>query len=136
MVAREGEARSLYWIMFDPVGRTGAIRLATDTPEFRHCDDRLFPPSLTSIGIPERGLPAQVTATRSWRMRDHEEKTLAKHCGLVGRLGWSSSKGWQPTLFEAPCNNPWPQPYVPVLDDDGTLGVDFAAKRDECACSP
>jgi hypothetical protein len=134
VVVREGEARSLYWIMFDPNGRTGAIRLAIDTPEFRDCDDRLYPLSVVRLEIPDAGLPAYIGAIRSWRLS--ERKTLLKHCGLVGRLGWSSSEGWQPTLFEAPCAKPWPQPFVTVLDDEGTLGFDFARPDGECASSP
>ena len=120
--------------MFDPNGRTGAIRLATDTPEFRHCDDRLYPLSVVRLEIPDAGLPAYISAIRAWRLT--ERTTLPKHCDLAGRLGWSSSKGWQPTLFEAPCSKPWPQPYATTLDDDGTLGFNFARPAGECACSP
>ncbi|HEY0158309.1 MAG TPA: hypothetical protein VGF28_13590 [Thermoanaerobaculia bacterium] len=123
VVARAGESRSLYWIMFDPNGRTSAIRLATDTPEFRHCDDRLYPPSITSIGIPDRGLPAQLTAIRSWRRNEQAEGKLPKHCPIAGTLGWSTEKGWQPRFVETPCTNPWTHPLMTVLDDEGNLGA-------------
>ncbi|HYO78744.1 MAG TPA: hypothetical protein VE010_19950 [Thermoanaerobaculia bacterium] len=123
VVVREGEARSLHWLMFDPNGRSGAIRLATDRPEYRYCADELYPPSITSIGIPDEGLPAHVTAISSWRMKDLVERKLPKRCPTVGRIGWSATKGWTFMLGQSPCTKPTTQPLATGLTDAGTLAA-------------
>ncbi|HEX8281095.1 MAG TPA: hypothetical protein VF551_06940, partial [Chthoniobacterales bacterium] len=123
VVVREGEARSLHWLMFDANGRSGAIRLATDRPEFRDCADELYPPSITSLGIPEQGLPADITAISTWRMSDLVKRKLPKRCPAVGRIGWSATKGWTFLLAPSPCTDPAVQPLATLLTDEGTLGA-------------
>jgi hypothetical protein len=121
VLAVEGVARSLYWILFDPNGRTGALRLASDQPEWRHCGNVVYPISASWLGIPDSGFPAQVQAVASWRwwaFRDHQ---LPRTCSLVGTIDWSPKRGWIVHLGQSPCTDPMARPFSVTIDDRGDL---------------
>lgn len=146
VVAREGESHAIYWIMLDPAGRNGALRVATDTPEWGHCVDVRFPTTATTLGIPDTGLPALVEAIHSWSRVELEDGRLPKRCNLTGTIGWSSKSGWQVRLAEAPCTDPIPRPFAATISDDGNIrvqqckpwtspygpGPDFAPPAERC----
>ena len=121
VIATEGEARSIYWIMLDPNGRTGALRVATNQPEWRHCGDVVYPISASSLGIPDRGLPAFVTAIGSWRSRDGRDGKLPRTCPLTGTIDWNPNLGWIVRLGQAPCTDPSAEPIAVGIGEGGDL---------------
>ena len=147
VLAQEGESRAIYWIMLDRAGRTGALRVATDTPEWRHCGSVIFPPSATALGIPQDGLPAVVEAIHSWQRLDLDQGTLPKRCDTIGTIDWSAAGGWIVDLHERPCTDPAPRPFAATITGDGWIGVqrceplphtgpDFAPPAERCAPRP
>ena len=124
VLVEEDEARSIYWIMFDPTGRTGALRVATNQPEWRHCANRVHPISASSLCIPDTGLPALVDAVASWREWDLVDRQLAPSCALTGTIDWSAKRGWIVRLGAAPCTDPILRPYGVTINRNGALGVE------------
>jgi hypothetical protein len=123
VLASENEARSVFWIMLDPNGRTGALRVASDHPEYRSCNNVVYPVSASCLGIPDDGLPAQIQALPSWRMWDLETNHMPRRCELTGRIGWSAARGWIVNLFESPCTDPIARPFRVQIGSDGSLSV-------------
>ncbi len=123
VVAREGDSRAIYWIMIDPAGRNGALRVVTDTPEWRHCVNVLFPPTATALGIPDDGLPALVEALHSWSREELDRGSMRKRCNLVGEIDWSPKSGWQVRLAEAPCTDPIARPFAARIAVSGWIGL-------------
>jgi hypothetical protein len=124
VVATENEARSIYWIMLDANGRSGALRVATNQPEWRHCGNVVYPITASSLGIPESGLPARVEAVASWRWWALRDRQMPRTCNLVGTIDWSSKRGWIVRLGQAPCTDPSVRPLAVTISDDGSLRVD------------
>jgi hypothetical protein len=119
----EGIAHSLYWILFDPNGRTGALRLAVDQPEWRHCGNVVYPIAASWLGIPDSGFPAQVQAVASWRWWTFRDRQLPRTCSLVGTIDWSSKRGWIVHLGQAPCTDPIARPFSVTIDSRGDLRI-------------
>lgn len=130
VLGTEGEARSIHWIMLDPGGRTGALRVATNQPEWRHCGNVVYPLTATALGIPDRGLPAVVQAIAPWRSWDIKDAQLPRTCNLVGTIDWSSTRGWIVQLGQAPCTDPVPRPYFVAIDEEGQLWVEAPKSRE------
>lgn len=119
VVGTEGTARSVHWIMIDPAGRTGALRVATNHPEWRHCGDVVYPVTASWLGIPDRGLPAIARGIASWR-KEHVPRT----CALTGTIDWSAQRGWIVRLAQAPCTDPGPRPLAVTISEEGDLRAD------------
>lgn len=123
VLLKEGEARSIYWIMLDPAGRTGALRVATDQAEWRQCGNNVHPIAASYLGIPDSGFPALVEAVASWREWDVTNHQLPPSCQLTGTIDWSTRRGWVVRLGQAPCTDPIVRPFDVTIGDDGALGT-------------
>jgi len=117
----EGTSSTLHWIMLGPAGRTGALRVTTSHPEWRECDNVVYPISASSLGIPDSGLPARVDAVASWRHWDLRDGLMPRTCDLVGTIDWSTTRGWIVRLGQAPCTDPILRPLKVTISDTGEL---------------
>jgi hypothetical protein len=104
--------------------------VATDQPEYRHCKNKIYPPSVTFLGLPNERFPAWVEAIGSWRTWDLSDKTLPKRCELVGTIDWSAKSGWRVFLADGPCTDPIPRPHASVIEDYGGLGMRIVEVED------
>ena len=108
----EEEGRAVFWI-----GPEGALRVAADAPEFRHCDDAVFPPSVYAIdGRIVHVLP-------SIRRNELREKKLERRCESTGTIEWVDGRGWIARWAPIPCSDPVTWPWTVLISGDGVTGL-------------